>query len=308
MDGTSNDRLAGVFPIVSSPFNSDGTFDFASLRRLTDFIVASGAQGAVYPAIASEFATLSLDERHAGVEAVAKAIAGRIAFVVGISDETAEQSAVHAQHAAEYGADAVMLMAPRSAGSTPDGVVAFFETALGGTALPVIMQNAPPPLGSSLSIDTVREVCRRVPAVRYVKEEVVPCGQRITALREGIPGLAGVFGGAGGRFVLDELARGAAGSMPACEVTEIHTALYAAYMAGNHVEARRLFNALMPLLNLGSAYRTPITKHVLVRRGIIATTKHRDTNPTLDAFDIAELDTVWSDLKSLTSRETESAE
>jgi hypothetical protein len=45
-----------------------------------------------------------------------------------------------------------------------------------------------------------------------------------------------------------------------------------------------------------------------VRRGIIATTKHRDTNPTLDAFDIAELDTVWSDLKSLTSRETESAE
>jgi hypothetical protein len=61
-------------------------------------------------------------------------------------------------------------------------------------------------------------------------------------------------------------------------------------------------------LNLGSAYRTPITKHILVRRGIIATTKHRDTNPTLDAFDIAELDAVWSDLKSLTSRETASAQ
>lgn len=308
MDGASNDRLAGVFPIVSSPFGSDGAFDFASLRRLTDFIVASGAQGAVYPAIASEFATLSLGERHAGVEAVASAIAGRIAFVVGISDENAAQSAVHARHAAKHGADAVMLMAPRSAGSTPQQVVAFFETALGGTALPVIMQNAPPPLGSSLSIDTVREVCRRIPAIRYVKEEVVPSGQRITALLKGVPGLAGVFGGAGGRFVLDELARGAAGSMPACEVTEIHTALYAAYLAGKHVEARRYFNALLPLLNLGSAYRTPITKHILVRRGIIATTKHRDTNPTLDAFDIAELDAVWSDLKSLTSRETESAE
>jgi 4-hydroxy-tetrahydrodipicolinate synthase len=125
----------------------------------------------------------------------------------------------------------------------------------------------------------------------------VPCGQRITALLEGVPDLDGVFGGAGGRFVLDELARGAAGSMPACEVTELHVGLYEAFRAGRMDEARRIFNALLPLLNLGSAYRTPITKHVLGRRGVLSATRHRDNNPVLDRFDIAELDTVWSALE-----------
>ncbi len=296
MDGQSKALLAGVFPIVSSPFRTDGALDRASLERLTDFISASGVEGAVYPAIASEFATLTPDERREGVEIVARAIADRVAFVVGVSDETPERSAAHARQAAAVGADAVMLLAPRSAGDSPASVAGFFETALGGTTLPVIMQNAPPPLGSSLSIECVREVCRRIPAIRYVKEEVVPCGQRITALLAGVPDLLGVFGGAGGRFVLDELARGAAGSMPACEVPELHAALYRAYRAGRLDEARRLFDALLPLLNLGSAYRTPITKHILVRRGIIAAMRHRDTNPTLDGFDIAELDAVWRQL------------
>ena len=299
--------LKGVFPVITSPFKGDGALDCASLERLVAFIVSSGVHGAVYPAIASEFAALTQEERHTGVEIVARTISGRIAFIVGISDETAELSAVHANRAARVGADAVMLMAPRSAGTEPDSVVAFFEMALGGVSLPAIMQNAPPPLGSALSIDTVREVCRRVPAILYVKEEVVPCGQRITALREGVSGLAGVFGGAGGRFVLDELARGAAGSMPACEVPEIHAALYRAYKSGQTDDARRLFSALLPLLNLGSAYRTPITKHILVQRGIIANARHRDTNPVLDDFDIAELEAVWSELSRQTSSEFELA-
>jgi len=139
-------------------------------------------------------------------------------------------------------------------------------------------------------------VCRRIPAIRYVKEEVVPCGQRISALLAGVPGLAGVFGGAGGRFVLDELARGAAGSMPACEAPELHAAIYRAFAGGRRDEARRLFGALLPLLNLGSAYRTPVTKRILYKRGMIADPRHRDVNPALDAHDLAELDQIWGEL------------
>ena len=296
MNEQSKGPLAGVFPIISSPFSTDGKLDRTALDRLTVFICESGVHGAVYPAIASEFATLTPDERREGVEIVARAIGKRVAFVVGISDETPELSAAHARQAAAVGADAVMLLAPRSAGDSAASVAAFFTIALGGTTLPVIIQNAPPPLGSSLSIESVREVCARIPAIRYVKEEVVPCGQRITALMASVPGLLGVFGGAGGRFVLDELARGAAGSMPACEIPELHAEIYRAYRGGRTGEARRCFDALLPLLNLGSAYRTPITKHILVHRGIIAAVRHRDTNPALDAFDIAELDAVWLQL------------
>jgi 4-hydroxy-tetrahydrodipicolinate synthase len=297
--------LHGVFPIVTSPFHADGSADTASLRRVADYIVRAGAQGCVYPAIASEFATLADGERETLTALVAEAIAGRIPLVIGISADTPARSAQLAAQAEALGAAAVMVMAPRSAGSDAEQVARFLDAALGGVALPVILQNAPPPLGSSLPAETVAAVLRRVPRIAYVKEEVLPCGQRISALRDAVPDLAGIFGGAGGRFVLDELARGAAGSMPACEVTEAHVALYAAWRAGERRRARDLFNALLPLLNMGGVFRTPVTKHALVRRGIIADPRHRDGNPGLDAQDRAELDAILDDLAPLLTTATE---
>ena len=117
--------LSGVFPIVTTPFTADNAVDHAALVRVVDHIAMGGAHGAVYPAIASEFATLAPQERHDAVATAAKAAKGKLAFVVGISDETPERSAAHARQAAELGADAVMLMAPRSAGDKADGVEAF---------------------------------------------------------------------------------------------------------------------------------------------------------------------------------------
>ncbi|MGG5822900.1 dihydrodipicolinate synthase family protein [Falsiroseomonas sp. HW251] len=301
---TADERLHGVFPIVTSPFHADGSPDTASLRRVADYVVRAGAQGCVYPAIASEFATLADGERESLTAVVAEAVNGRIPLVVGISAETPERSAALARQAAGLGAAALMIMAPRSAGTAADGVARFLDAALGGVALPVILQNAPPPLGSSLPAETVVEILRQVPRIAYVKEEVVPCGQRISALLAAAPGLAGVFGGAGGRFVLDELARGAAGSMPACEVTEIHVALYAAWRAGDRRQARDLFNRVLPLLNMGGVFRTPVTKRALLRRGLIAHPRHRDGNPELDQQDRAELDAILDDLAPLMTTST----
>jgi 4-hydroxy-tetrahydrodipicolinate synthase len=302
MDQNGSSRgsnLCGVFPIVTSPFLADGAPDFVSVKRVCDYIVRAGAHGCVYPAIASEFATLRDGEREALTERVADAVDHRIPLVVGISADTPARSATLAVQARALGAAAVMVMAPRAAGTTALDVTRFLEAALGGVDLPVILQNAPPPLGSSLPAATVVEVLRALPQIRYVKEEVTPCGQRISALRDAAPGLAGIFGGAGGRFVLDELARGAAGSMPACEVTEIHVALYAAWRAGDRPHARELFNRLLPLLNMGGVFRTPVTKHALLRRGLIAHRHHRDGNPELDAQDRAELDAILDDIAPL---------
>src|SRR5260221_292993 len=87
-----------------------------------------------------------------------------------------------------------------------------------------------------LDAAAVAQVVARVPAVRYVKEEAMPCGQRITMLlaREDLAAalhFAGVLGGAGARYLLDELARGAIGTMPARELTDVHVRMVAAWGA-----------------------------------------------------------------------------
>ena len=90
-----------------------------------------------------------------------------------------------------------------------------------------MLQNAPAPMGIGLSLEKVAELARAVDGIRYVKEEAPPSGQRITQLTE-LAGdsLLAVFGGAGARYVIDELTRGAKGTMPACEITELHVAMF----------------------------------------------------------------------------------
>jgi 4-hydroxy-tetrahydrodipicolinate synthase len=192
-------------------------------------------------------------------------------------------------------------MAPRSAGHEAAEIAEFFAASVDGAGeLPIIMQNAPPPLGSSLPVATVRAVLEHVPAIRYVKEENVPCGQRISALLGSTSShLLGAMGGAGGRFVLDEYARGACGSMPACELVEAHVAIWNAVQAGENQSARALFNRILPLLNMGGVFRQSVVKYVLKHRGLIISNRFRDTNPLLDDFDMLELNAIIADITEL---------
>jgi 4-hydroxy-tetrahydrodipicolinate synthase len=136
--------------------------------------------------------------------------------------------------------------------------------------------------------------------VHYVKEENVPCGQRITRLIDDAPPhLRGVMGGAGGRFVLDEYARGACGSMPSCELVEAHVAIWDAVGAGHGRQARDLFTRILPLLSLASVFRQSVVKYVLHRRGLIGSPHIRDSNPALDRYDRQEIDAVYGDLRDL---------
>ena len=55
-------RIAGVLPIVHTPFNKDNTIDYESLKRLIDWIFELGCDG-FGVAMASEVLRLTADER-----------------------------------------------------------------------------------------------------------------------------------------------------------------------------------------------------------------------------------------------------
>ena len=152
-----------------------------------------------------------------------------------------------------------------------DGQIEFFAAVAAQVPVAIMLQNVPPPAGAGLDPDVVLDLLRAVPAIRYVKEETLPSGQRLTALRDGAPAtLLGVFGGAGGRYITDELRRGAAGTMPAIELAEVHAALFAAHRAGDEKRVRQLFTRMLPVLNTQAVFRWALTKYVLQRRGLIA--------------------------------------
>ncbi len=275
--------------MLATPFDPAGAPDEAGLRAIVSYALRAGVDGVVYPGVASEYETLSEAERGRLVDVVAQAVGPAGALVVGGSatDLATTQDAMRqAQH---VGASALMVMAPKDRTDVA-AVTAFFRAVADAGDVPLMLQNAPAPTGSGLSVETMLEVAGRVDAIAYVKEEALPSGARISRLLDGAPAsLRGVLGGAGGRYITDELARGATGTMPAVELAELHVALFAAHRRGDRAGVRALFNRMLPVLNLQAVFRWSLTKEVLRRRGIVAHAGKRAAGPVLDAGDEREL-------------------
>jgi len=288
--------LSGVFPVVPTPFGEGGAPDVAALLRLVDYAIDSGADGVVFPGMASEVETLSPAERGMLVQAVGAHVGRRVPFIVGASDPDPIVAAERAREGAEAGAAAAMIMASGKAGSDAAGQIAYFAKVALHCDLPIMLQNAPPPNGAGLQASVIAEIAQAVAEIRFVKEETMPCGQHVSHILRSCGGAVdAVFGGAGARYIMDELARGAAGTMPALELVDVHVALFRAWQAGDVARARLLYNASLPLLMFQAVFRVRATKEVLRRRGLLTQVGARAAGPVLDEFDQREMMALLAD-------------
>ena len=102
--------------------------------------------------------------------------------------------------------------------------------------------------------------------------------------------LDGVFGGAGARYVMDELARGAAGTMPALELADVHARAVGAWQAGRPRGRAAPLHATLPLLCVPDG--VPRARHQGGAAAARPAGPHRTRappGPVLDARDIAEI-------------------
>src|SRR4029450_8299063 len=89
------------------------------------------------------------------------------------------------------------------------------------------------------------------------------------------------------------------GTMPACELSEVHVALMQAHARGDRATVRHLFMRMLPLLNFQAVFRMAMTKETLRRRGIIASAGKRAAGPDLDAGDQRELTELLAEMSDL---------
>ncbi len=293
-------KLAGVFPILPTIFTSSGALDLDGTRNVLEYILAAGAAGVVFPGLASEYDMLSVDERLEVTAALGDWINGRVPLIVGASHPDAEVAARLARAGANVGAVAAMVLTPHAHAGDPEAMARYFHDIHATSGIAIMLQNAPAPMGIGLGVAQIAALVRAVEGIRYVKEETAPSGHRITALAsEAGDALDAVFGGAGARHVIDELQRGAIGTMPACEITEIHVEMLARFQRGDIGGARDLFERTLPLLNMQAVFRWRLTKAVLLRRGLIDSDHVRAPGPALDRYDQHELDAMLARIADL---------
>lgn len=290
--------LQGIFPVLPTLFTVRNELDLAAQRRVLRFALDAGAHGLVFPGVASEYNHLSLPEREQLLALVAAEVGGKVPLVGGASAPTAAEVIAAGAIALRHGIRHLMIMAPVGLGTDLAAHRAFFQqVAAGLPGAEIILQNAPAPTGAGLGAPALIALAASVPAITYIKEETLPSGPAITALRAaGLPNVRGVFGGGGARYIIDELDRGACGAMPAVELTDLHVALWRAYAAGDRAQARRLYRLSLPLLVAQAIYRMRLTKYVLARRGIADAVHVRAPLPELDAWSQRDVDTMLADL------------
>jgi 4-hydroxy-tetrahydrodipicolinate synthase len=290
--------LSGIFPVIPTLFTARNELDLAAQRGVIRFALDAGAHGLVFPGVASEYSHLSLPEREQLLALVAAETAGKVPLVGGASAPTANEVIAAGTIAMKHGIRHLMIMAPVGLGSDVGAHRTFFQqVAAGLPGAEIILQNAPTPTGAGLGAKAIIEIAASIPAITYIKEETLPSGPAITALRAaGILSVRGVFGGGGARYIIDEMDRGACGAMPAVELTDLHVALWSAYASGDRAQARRLYRLSLPLLTAQAIYRMRLTKDVLARRGIADARHVRAVLPAMDAFTQRDVDTMLADL------------
>ncbi|HJZ50056.1 MAG TPA: dihydrodipicolinate synthase family protein [Roseiflexaceae bacterium] len=290
-----NQPMRGIFPVLQTPLDANGELDVEGLRREVRFCIEAGAHGLVYPALGSELQYLSDRERQQLVEVVVGEARGQVPVIVGVSAPSAAIAAEHARHAGRAQARAVMALPPYITPGSPDEIRDYYRAIGQAADLPVVVQNAAP----GLSPDFLIRLLREVEQIRYIKEEASPSAHNLSAVMRATGDRCdGIFGGAFGRWMLSELRRGACGFMPAAEVVDVYVQVWDAFESGDEASARRIFNQILPLINLLMLLGLRVSKEVLARRGIFHTTLMRWTGAlALDDDDQRELDAILDGLR-----------
>lgn len=286
-------HITGIFNILATPFDAQQALDLPSLKRLVEFQIDKGAYGLTILGVLGEAAKMDVNERRQVLDTVMATVDGRVPVVVGVSHPQTATVIELSQGAFAAGAAGVMIAPPRMDSPTDAQVLALYKEIAESVTGAIVVQDFPPVNGVIMSADLLAQIASEIPNARYLKLEDPPLMQKIGAIRERTDQFE-IFGGLGGMFLLEELQRGASGTMTGFAFTEILVAVYEAYRAGDEAQAARIFDRYLPLIRYENqpVINLTIRKELLRRRGAIESATLRNPFAPIDAGTHTEIDRI----------------
>jgi 4-hydroxy-tetrahydrodipicolinate synthase len=284
--------LHGVCTIALTPFTGEGDLDEESIDSLAGFYLNSGVHGVTILGIMGEAHKLSDTERQAVTDRYVSAIGGRVPVVVGCSAVATRIVVERARAAEEAGAAAVMVAPPNNQRSL-DLVFEHYRRVAEAVSVPVVVQDEPVNTGVVMPAPFIARVVDEIEGCRHVKLEEAPTTIKISALLNYAKTEVGVFGGLGGMYFYEELARGAAGIMTGFAYPHVLVETYRRFVEGEKREAQEYFFRYLPLIRFEAQLGVGgvgIRKEILKLRGVISSSHVRFPAPALDEETLRELE------------------
>jgi 4-hydroxy-tetrahydrodipicolinate synthase len=280
--------MQGIFPILLTPFGDDERIDEDSLRGEVDFVIAGGVHG-IGLALGSEILKLTEAERWRLVKVAVDQVNGRVPVVVNTGTPASFTAALYSRQAEDLGASAVMCLPPTPVSAAE--IRSYFQAISKAVSVPVFIQDT---VTNPVSAAVMRQIADESEHVRYAKVESPPQPAQVAAAVNAAGGQFAVFGGAGGTFLIDELRRGAVGSMPWPSQPRAFATIWERWQAGDERGAREIHEReIVPLALLslaGLRLGHTVHKELLRRQGVIRSARVRAPTDALDAHTQRDFD------------------
>lgn len=151
-------RLRGVIAAMITPLSDRDALDVAGIERLIEHILGGGVQGLFILGTTGEGPSLSYRLRFELIDRVCKQVAGRVPWLVGITDTAFFESVNLANYAAEAGAAAAVLSAPYYFPAGQAELLQYVEHMAAKLPLPAILYNLPSHTKITFEPDTLRRL------------------------------------------------------------------------------------------------------------------------------------------------------
>jgi len=282
--------MQGIYPILVTPFDDQERVDAEGLRQVVEFTIGAGVHG-LGIALGSEILKLTEPERQQVIGAVIDQTRGRVPVVVNTGAQANWTAALYSRQAEDLGATAVMCLPPSPVSASETR--SYFKAISDAVSVPVFIQDTQTTL---VPAGLIRQIADESENVRYAKVESPPQPTQVAAVVAASQGRVAVFGGAGGTYLLEELRRGAVGTMPWPSQPHAFVRIWDLWQAGDERQAIEVHEReIAPLARLASAgirLGHAVHKEILRRRGVIRRSAVRGPSDPLDDLLLRELDEV----------------
>lgn len=290
-----SETTEGVYVISATPFNADGSIDFDSADKLTEFYIDQGVTGLTILGMMGEANKLSLDEMSAFTKAVMDRVNGRVPVIVGVTNDGLDNLVDLSRESMDLGAAGIMV-APVGGLNTEEKIFNYFAQVAErlGPDVPLCYQDYPQSTGVHVSVSCLEKIFAELPSMVMLKHEDCPGLDKLSRMRE-ISDNGGrrisILAANGGLYVPLELARGADGTMTGFGFPKMLVDVVRLFKEGEPEKGEDLFDAYLPLVRYEQqpGYGLAVRKEILHRQGVIANPRTRAPGPALKPRDHDEI-------------------
>lgn len=159
----------GLGIALITPFNEDGSVDYAAISRLVEYQLKNGADFFCILATTGETPTLTAEEKANIRQLVVERVAGRAPILMGCGGYNTAAVVEELKTGDFKGIDGVLSVCPYYNKPSQEGLYQHFKAIAAATPLPVVLYNVPGRTGVNMLADTTVRLardCRNIVAIK----------------------------------------------------------------------------------------------------------------------------------------------